>query len=72
MAGMIKGSPMWTQRMIGAMTRDLERIHRYHPEADEWLKRLIKDMGQYIDITLASDHEPERSIVDVWMEKIFS
>lgn len=72
MAGIEKGSTQWTQMAIGRITNDIRKIHENHPEADEDLKKLMKDVGHYIDGTLDSEHEPERSIADVWIEKIFS
>lgn len=48
----------WTQITIGRITDDIRKIHENHPDADEDLKNLMKDVGRYIDGTLGSEHEP--------------
>lgn len=71
MAGYVKGTKGWHQKMIGLMVNDIRKIHENHPELDEDLKKLTKDLGRYIEVVLPATDESEKSLSDVMIKKIF-
>lgn len=69
MAGYVKGSPAWMQRMIGMFHIEAQKIHENSPENDESLKKMIRAFGEISDQCLAS--EPAKPLREVMTEKIF-
>lgn len=69
MAGYVKGSPGWMQRMIGIFHIEAQKIHENSPENDESLKKMIWAFGEISDQCLA--YEPVRPLQEVMIEKIF-
>ena len=69
MAGYVKGSLGWMQRMIGTFQNEAQRIHENSPENDESLKKMIRAFGDVTDQCLAS--EPVKPLREVMTEKIF-
>lgn len=73
MAGLVKGSTAWKQRMVGMMHNDILRLHEMYPNDnvhEEALKELTKDLGRFIDFYLNED-KPVRPMADVMIERIF-
>lgn len=69
MAGYVKGSLGWLQRKIGIFQNEARKIHEKSPENDESLKKMIREFGDIIDQSLAS--EPIKPLREVMTEKIF-
>lgn len=69
MAGYVKGSLGWMQRMIGMFHNEARKIHENSPENDESLKKMIRAFGDVTDQCLVS--EPVRPLREVMTEKIF-
>lgn len=56
------------QRLIGCIVNDMRDIHENHPEADEYLKKLVNDFGDYYDFAEGESDLPMKKVIS---DKVF-
>lgn len=70
MAGFVKGSVTWKQRMVGMLVKDIRKIHEEAPETDEILNGLVKDLGRVLDFYMLDDKQ-EKPMAEAIAKSVF-
>lgn len=64
MAGYVRGSKAWNQKMIGMISKDLQAVYTKAPEAHDEIVKLSRDVSHIINVCMLGneDHQNKNDL----------
>ena len=71
MAGFVRGSEAWKQKMIGTICEDLRDLHAKCPEAHDEIVKLSKHITHIVNVSMLgnTDHTMTDNIFEKYLEQ---